>query len=111
MNRFRHQNFLDYVPHKNGRLSWDVDEKGIVTLHIERQGVSAGLAQKLFGRSRISHVTLEQFGSFLWRQMNGERSIHELAKRLGEQFGDEAEPLYGRLVAYMQTLYRLGYVE
>ena len=88
-----------------------MDEQGIVTLHIERRGFFSELAHKFFGRPRTSYVTLEQFGSFLWKQMNGERSIYELAKRLKETFGDEAEPLYERLVPYMQMLYRMGYVE
>ena len=42
--------------------------------------------------------------SFLWKRINGERTVGQLAQQLKEQFGDQAEPLYDRLVKYMQIL-------
>ena len=111
MRGFKQKNFLDYIPQKNKEVPWDVDEQGIVTLHIEHRGMFAVLAQKLFGKPRISHVTLERIGSFLWQQVDGQKSIFDLAKVLHREFGNEAEPLYERLVPYMQNLYQLGYLK
>lgn len=111
MDCFKNKNFLDYIPQKNKKISWDADEQGVVTLHVEHRGIFAKLTQKFLGKPRISHVTLERFGSFMWQQIDGERSIYELGKGLRKEFGDDAEPLYERLVPYAQTLYRLGYVE
>ena len=37
-------------------------------------------------------------------RINGERTVGQLAQQLKEQFGDQAEPLYDRLVKYMQIL-------
>ena len=38
------------------------------------------------------------------KRINGERTVGQLAQQLKEQFGDQAEPLYDRLVKYMQIL-------
>ena len=46
----------------------------------------------------------EKRNGFLWKRINGERTVGQLAQQLKEQFGDQAEPLYDRLVKYMQIL-------
>ena len=55
---------------------------------------------------------LADFGSFVWQQMDGSRSIYEIGQLVKVQFGEKAEPLYDRLSQYFQTLYRnhlIGY--
>ena len=47
---------------------------------------------------------MEQFGSFLWPLIDGERTVKELADLLKERFGEDAEPLYPRVAKYMQIM-------
>ena len=47
---------------------------------------------------------------FLWKRINGERTVGQLAQQLKEQFGDQAEPLYDRLVKYMQILHNNEFI-
>ena len=56
---------------------------------------------QFFTQSRIIHA---QNGSFLWKQIDGEKTVGQLADALKAQFGKDAEPLYDRLVKYMQIL-------
>ena len=70
---------------------------------MENKGFYNWLAQKLFKRPRFSYIDLDEFGSFVWKQMDGKRTI----------YGDRAEPVVERLVKYFQILYRnhfIGYV-
>ena len=43
----------------------------LVVLDIENTGAFNKLAQKLFGKPRVSHVHLDEFGSFVWKCIDG----------------------------------------
>ena len=97
------KNYLNFVPVLNPRNTWDGKQE-IVTVHMVHRGFHHMLAQKLFRAPRVSHITLDSFGSFLWKNIDGLKSIGELAEELKAKFGDEAEPLYDRLIQYMKIL-------
>lgn len=93
------------------RISWSVDEKGIVTLDIENVGFFNRLAQKFFKKPPVSHIHLDEMGSFVWPLMDGEKDIAALGVLVKEHFGDAAEPLYERLAKYFQILDSYSFVE
>ena len=79
------ENYLDFVPAVNGQNTWDRGEDGVVTIHMVNRGFYNTLAQKLFHTPRVSHIKLDEYGSFLWTRIDGVK-------------------LYDRLVKYMQIL-------
>lgn len=108
------KNFMDFIPVCNPINTWDADKKGIVTVHVVNKGFYNWLAQKLFKKPRVSHIALDEYGSFVWQQMDGKRNVFEISKMVEEKFGDEAEPIVQRLVKYIQILYQnkfIGYVK
>ncbi len=98
------KNYLDLIPERAGEISWELDENKIVVLSVENTGVFNRIAQKLFHRPRYTKVHLDKFGSFLWPLIDGEKSVLELANLQKEAFGEEAEPLYPRIVKYFQIV-------
>ena len=100
----KNNNYLDFVPVINPQNQWSEDEAGVVTVHMVHRGFYAAIAQKFFHTPRVSHIRLDEYGSFLWKELDGRRTVGELAQRMKAQFGDGAEPLYDRLVRYMQIL-------
>ncbi len=68
------------------------------------QGNLDKLAQKLWVTPRVSHVKLDRFGSFVWKQMDGNRNIIAIGALVREEFGDQAEPLYERLAKFVKML-------
>ena len=104
MAKKKSDNYLDLVPVMNPQNSWDTDADGVVTIHMVHRGFYAAIAQKFFHTPRVSHIKLDGYGSFLWKQMDGTLTVGDLALRMKAQFGDGAEPLYDRLVKYMQIL-------
>ena len=110
----RKKNFMDFIPVCNPGYSWDADKKGIVTVHVVNQGFYNRIAQKFFHRPRVSHSALDEYGSFVWRKMDGERSVYEISKLVSAHFGKDAEPVVERVVKYIQILYQnkfIGYVK
>ncbi len=108
------KNYLDFIPVCNPDYTWDADKKGIVTVHVVNKGFYNRIAQKLFHRPLVSHIALDEYGSFVWRQMDGRKSIYDISKQVTERFGKEAEPVIERLTAYIRILYQnkfIGYVK
>ncbi len=98
------KNYLDKIPVHASHIRTVVAEDGIVTLDIENKGAFNKLAQKLFKRPQVSHIHLDEFGSFVWLTVDGKRSIYELGEDVKAHFGERAEPLYERLAKYFQIL-------
>ena len=73
------ENFLDYTPAISPRHTWS-EKDGKVTIHMEHRGFYPWIAQKFFKRPRISHIDLDAQGSFVYRHINGERTVEELAQ-------------------------------
>lgn len=97
-------NYLDLIPKQADSLRWHRDLKECVILEIENRGVFHTIAQKVFHKPRYSKVHLDEFGSFLWPLIDGEKSIADLALLVKEHFGENAEPLYPRIVKYFQIV-------
>lgn len=121
-------NYLDYVFQRAPDLDWEIEvpndedaiadgsmehaeaNRPLVVLHIRRRGLSHYIAHRFFDRPAYSHVHLEPFGSFIWQQIDGKRSVYGIGQLLHEAFGEEAEPLYERLSVYMKQLERNGLI-
>ena len=96
-------NYLELKPNRNEKFSWSADnEQG--TLEIEKKGVWNTIFQKILKKPRISYVHLDKIGSFVWPLLDGEKTVFEIGKAVEDRFGDEAKPLYERLVKYFGIL-------
>lgn len=98
------ENYLKRRPMRPEQIPWSIDETEIVTLDIENTGFFHRIAQKFFGRPKVSHIHLDKIGSFVWTLMDGEKDMVALGVLVKEKFGEEAEPLYERLAKYFQIL-------
>jgi hypothetical protein len=105
----RRENYLDYIPVV--KSDWDDGENGLVTVHMVHRGFYAWVAQKFFHRPRVSHIDLDTLGSFVFRHIDGQRTVGDLAELVKAEFGEAAEPLYDRLVQYLKILRNNGFID
>ena len=110
-NKKKADNYLDYIFEKNSSYEWTTDAEGIVTILQENKGLFNTLAQKLLKKPRISQIHMEEFGSFIWKLIDGNLSVYEIGQKVSEQFGEKAEPLYERLSVYMKQLENCGFIK
>lgn len=103
-NKKKDHNYLEKVPVRNPEFSWKEDGQGIVTVDMVHKGIFDKLAQKLWVTPKVSHVKLDRFGSFVWKQMGGNRNIIDIGVLVREEFADQAEPLYERLAEFVKML-------
>ena len=110
-NKALPRNYLDKIPVRPAHIGFSADDKGIVTLEIENKGAMNRIAQKLFRKPKTSYIHLDENGSFVWQQIDGEKSISAIAPAVEERFGEAAHPLYERLAKFFQILESYGFIE
>lgn len=104
------QNYLENIPVRQNGLRWDTDENGAVTLYVHNKGLMKKITQKLFGKPEYTQVHLDENGSFVWKLIDGEKSIADMGEPVKEHFGEKAEPLYPRLAKFFQILESYGFI-
>ena len=97
------KNFLDYIPNRSPKITWSQNDE-IVTIDMYHKGIFPWIAQKFFHRPKVSHIKLDKLGSFIWNLIDGKSTVYYIAEKVKSEFGNEAEPLYDRLVQYMRIL-------
>jgi hypothetical protein len=95
--------WLDLVPEPNEDVKTSEGEGGVVLL-IPMSSPLDFLAKRIHGGYR--KLKLDGQGAFVWNLCDGKRSVRDVGNHLRERFGDEAEPLYERLVAFLMDLRR-----
>lgn len=104
------ENYLEKVPAIRRDLDWN-ENNGLVTVVQKNSGFYNKIAQKFFGTPKESNIDLDELGSFIWLSIDGKRNIIEIGEMLKEEFGEDAEPLYPRLVKFMQVLVDVKYID
>lgn len=110
MKNKKNENYLEKIPVRSAEIKWSADEKGNVTLDIENKGLANRIAQVLLKKPKVSHIHLDEMGSFVWPLIDGEKTIIQIGEDVKEHFGEKAEPLYERLAKYFQILASNGFV-
>lgn len=98
------ENYLDYVPKQNALFPYTIKENARVEIKVKNRGMFHGIARILFGRPRYSYIELDEFGSFVWQQIDGKRTIYEICMLIKDRFGEKAEPLFERAVQFFKIL-------
>lgn len=108
-NKKGSENYIDKIPqiyHKN----WTVTEGDIVEITVENTGFYHALAQKFFQKPRYSFIRLDRYGSCVWQQIDGRKSIYEIGQILAGEHDGAANMLYERLSTFFDILERNGYI-
>ena len=109
-NKRKSENYLERIPVKSDKLSWETDDKGIVTLSIENKGVFNRIFQILLKKPKISYIHLDEIGSCVWPLIDGESDIIRIGESVKEKLGERAEPLYERLAKFFRILESYGFI-
>lgn len=104
MNKKQKENYLDYIPKHNMLFPYRENENGNIEITRKNRGLFNRIAQIFFRRPKTSRIELDTFGSFIWKQIDGEKDVYQIGKLVKDKFGQEAEPLYERLTEFLHIL-------
>ena len=103
-------NFMDRVYVHNLDCPWKKEKDGQIVVDMEHKGFFPTIAQKGFGKPRISHIALDDHGSVLWEAINGENTVLDMVHIMEEAFPDEKEDMLKRVVTFVRTLESNGFI-
>lgn len=97
-------NYEDLIPVINDEYKWELTNEKNVVVYVINKGVFHACATKFFDRPKISEVELDEYGSYVWKKIDGTRSISDISKEIMRDFGEEANLAIQRLMMFMQML-------
>ncbi len=104
------ENYLDYIPVHNAAYTYTKNKRGLIIIRVPNTGWINRVAQRFFGMPEVSTIRLDTYGSYVWEQIDGKRDVQDLACVMKERFGQKAEPLYERLIRFIETLRENKYI-
>lgn len=103
-------NYLDSVPQRRADHPWRVKEDGMVEVDMEHKGFYPSIAQKFFHKPRVSHISLDKYGSVVWQNIDGVNNIGDIVHIMENTFPGEKERMLDRVVTYVATLQRNRFI-
>ncbi|GFN37062.1 PqqD family protein [Tepidimicrobium xylanilyticum] len=100
----KEENYLDYIPKKSEKIHWIEKEDGLIQIIIYRNSLFERIVRKLFFTPDKYRIDLDQMGSFIWKHIDGEKSVYQISQLVKGEFQEKAEPLYERLIQFMNIL-------
>lgn len=96
---------LDIVFRISEGLEYEVGADGIVTI-LEKQEHKV---QKFFRKLRFripeyKRLSLDEYGSYVFLQIDGIKTVEDIGEKLEEKYGEKAHPLYERLLLFLNHL-------
>ena len=87
-------------------LNYKIDANGIVTV-LEKQDHKI---QKFFRKLKFKiplykEITLDEISSEVFTQIDGIKTVKEIGECLEVKFGDKVNPLYERLLVFLNHIY------
>ncbi|ROL58718.1 PqqD family protein [Bacteroidetes/Chlorobi group bacterium MS-B_bin-24] len=56
-------------------------------------------------------ANLDELGSFLWLNIDGETKVSELINKMKEKFAEKVEPATERVLLFLTQLYKAGFID
>lgn len=98
------QNYMDKIPQRAADHPWREKDDGIVEIDMPHNGFYARIAQKYFKKPKVSHISLDKYGTVVWKNIDGAHTVYDIVNLMEEAFPAERELMLNRVVTYMATL-------
>lgn len=107
----KEKNYLDFIPMKLEKIDWEERDDGNIQLIVPRESFFDKIAIKLFFAPDKFKIDLDEMGSFIWNNIDGKTSVYQIGELVKGRFGEEAEPLYERLIYYLNILRNNNFIK
>ena len=106
----KEENIMEFIPVRNEDILWEYRDSKVI-LKIKRDSFFEKIMHKIFKKSEIINLELEEVGSEIWKLCDGENNIYNIENRVKETFGEKIEPSLPRLLNYIKILKENKYIE
>ncbi|WP_346354758.1 PqqD family protein [Azotosporobacter soli] len=99
------EDVLDAIFKIADAVDYEVGADNIVTIRKKQDHPIQRFFRKLaFRIPEYTRRSLDEYGSYVFLQIDGRRTVREIGENLEEKYGEQAQPLYERLLLYLKHL-------
>jgi hypothetical protein len=104
MKNSSESNLLDFIPVQ--QVEWRENPENNLIILLKPKFNNSFLKKYLLPNFKNPNfrVNLDEYGSKVWRLIDGSRSVQQIADSLRETFGESVEPVYDRVGQFMRSL-------
>jgi len=102
-------NLLTLAPYRLARWE-EVDGRVVVLRPKPTTGGLRGAVDRMLHKLSTPRIRLDEIGSFAWIQLDGNRTVGEVANLLRKEFGERVEPAEERLGHLVWLMRREGFL-
>jgi hypothetical protein len=98
-------NLLNLIPVRTCKWTRQQDKPELIRILKPRFDTKLGkrLGKKFTNKGAVN-INLDEYGTSVWRIIDGKLTVGEIGDNLSTEFGDSVEPLYPRLAAFLRIL-------
>jgi hypothetical protein len=96
-------NYLEVTPVR--KCDYSSNDEGIVTLLVPKFKNEKFNKWFLNHRKRFFRIALDETGSVVWLQIDGQRKVYEICNKATEILGEKIQPVDQRVTKFLTTLY------
>jgi hypothetical protein len=102
---------LEMIPQLKAHLRLEREEGAAeAALILPRTSWLERMSIKYLKQPAAIRVQLDALGAFVLSHCNGQHTVQQIADKVQERFGEEAEPLLPRLIKFMQIVEANGWI-
>lgn len=99
------EQWLKAIPVKNCQYSCEPNGNFILQMPRSDNALLSKVIN-LFAKSPYFKIKLDERGSYIWENCDGEKTIDEICRILEAKFGDVVKPSTERTIQFMKQLYQ-----
>jgi len=93
-------------------IDYEVDNKIVTILEKQDHPIQKFFRKLKFKIPLYKKIKLDEYGSFVFLQIDGKKTVEEIGENLEEEYGENTHPLYERLLMYLNHLHvNCNYIE
>jgi hypothetical protein len=108
-NQKQQDNFLLYIPIKNHN-NW-MQKENVVYLVFKHDRLIERFAAWLTKKPTVRDIRLDKLGTRVWQLIDGTRSVYAIGQMLQQEYGQDCDPVYQRLIVYLRYLSNRGWIK
>ena len=85
-------------------IDYEVDDKTVTILEKQDHAIQKFFRKLKFKIPFYKRVKLDKYGSFIFLQIDGRKTVEEIGKSLEHEYGEKTHPLYERLLMYLNHI-------
>jgi len=107
-NNDKESNVLYMVPEHNAKFREQEDHIVLLEPKFKMKFLKKHLMPRM--KSPYYKIHLDDFGSFVWKEIDGQKTVMDIAEKLQNEFGESVDPVYERLGLFINMLAQRKYI-